>query len=394
MTADEKLLFNVNNSPHIRDGATTPRIMFTVCLALVPALLWAVVVFGWRALVPIVSCVAACVATEWLCQRWRGMKPTIDDGSAIVTGLLLAAVSPSNLPWWAAAIGGVFAIAVGKQAFGGLGHNIWNPALLARAFMQTSMPERMMSGEWPHLSVAGKWWNNLIYDLSGTFAEITNKVKGAPDAITGASMARFMDPAGGVDVMTAATALERMHTPAAQEIMDFAGNVTYAPPEALTPSWTDVFMTWFGSEGGSLGEVSAALLILGGLYLVYKKIVPWDIPFFYILPVALLGWILPQPYKVEGVVAYTAWFQGPWLMHLGAGGLMIGAFFMASDMVTAPLTRKGRIIFAIGCGVMTMVIRVFGGYPEGVCYAILLMNTCVPLIDSMTKPRVFGVGEK
>ncbi len=394
MTVKGKYLFNVTSSPHIRQPDTTQGIMFTVCLALAPALVWSLLVFGWHALVPIVSCVVACMATEWLCQRWRGLKPTLDDGSALVTGLLLAAVCPSNLPWWAAALGGVFAIGVAKQAFGGLGHNIWNPALLARAFMQASMPSRMMSGEWPHLSLTGNWWRNLGYTLSGSFGDISAAIKNAPDAVTKASMAHVVDAATGVDVsvdvITSATVLERMHTPAAREIVDALGNVTYSVPHALSPSRSDVWLTWIGSEGGSLGEVSAILLILGGIYLIYKKIVPWEIPFFYLLVVALLGWILPQPYKIDGVYAYTAWFQGPWLMHLGAGGLMIGAFFMATDMVTSPITQKGRIIFAIGCGIMTVIIRLFGGYPEGVCYSILLMNTCVPLIDSLTRPRVFG----
>lgn len=390
MAAEEKFLFNVNNSPHVRDPDSTPRIMSAVCLALTPALLWALVVYGWRALVPIVSSVVACVVTEWLCQKWRGQRVTVDDGSAVVTGLLLAAVSPSNLPWWAAAVGGVFAIGVVKQAFGGLGHNIWNPALLARAFMQASMPDRMMSGEWPYLSLAGKWWNNFLYDLSGTFGGISAWVKSQPDAITRASGGEFIDPASGVDVVSAATMLEGMHSPSARAIVDAAGEITYFVPRALTPSWGAVLRTWFGVEGGSLGEVSAVLLILGGLYLIRRKIVPWDIPFFYILVVGVLGWILPQPYKAGDITMYTSWFQGPWLTHLGAGGLMLGAFFMATDMVTGPLMPKGRIIFAIGCGVMTIIIRLYGGYPEGVCYSILLMNTCVPLIDAFTKPRVFG----
>ncbi len=394
MAAQEKLLFNVNNSPHIRHPDTTPKIMFCVCLALVPALLWSLVVFGWHALVPIVFCVAGCVVTEWLCQRWRGVPVTIDDGSAVVTGLLLAAVCPSNLPWWVALLGGVFAIAIGKQAFGGLGHNIWNPALLARAFLQASMPDRMLSGVWPHLSAAGKWWNILVYTLSGSFAEINSAIKSLPDAVTNASMTKAVSPELGVDVITSATMLEAMHSPAAREVIDAAGNVTYLVPKALTPTWSEVWLTWIGCEGGSLGEVSAILLLLGGLWLIRKKIVPWDIPFFYILTVAVLGFILPQPYKAGELVAYTSWFNGPWLTHIGAGGLMIGAFFMATDMVTGPLTKKGRIVFALGCGLMTIVIRLYGGYPEGVCYSILLMNTCVPLIDAFTRPRVFGTGKR
>ena len=392
MSAEEKLLFNVNNSPHVRDADSTPRIMFTVAAALAPALIWAILIFGWRALIPIVSCVAACVAMESLCQWWRGRPNTVRDGSAVVTGLLLAAVCPSNLPWWAAALGGVFAIGIAKQAFGGLGHNVWNPALLARAFMQVSMPDRIMSGEWPHLGFAGKWWNNLIYDLGGTFAQINDKIKGASDAVTSASMAATQD--AGVDVVTSATALSKMHTIAAREMIDAAGNTIYLPPDALSPTWADIRFTWLGAEGGSLGEVSAILLIIGGCYLVYRKIVNWDIPFFFIGTVALLGFVLPHPYKIGHTYAFTEWFQGPWLIHLGAGGLMLGAFFMATDMVTKPLTPSGRKVFAIGCGCVTMLIRLFAGYPEGVCYAILFMNTCVPFIDAMTKPKVFGKSTK
>ncbi len=387
MAEEEKMLFTVNNSPHVRHPDTTSKIMFTVCLALVPALVWSLVVFGWRALVPIIASVAACLATESVCQWWRGRPNSIRDGSAVVTGLLLAAVSPANLPWWAAALGGVFAIAIAKQAFGGLGHNIWNPALLARAFLQVSMPDRMMSGDWPYMR-AGGWAQNITHDLGGTFAQIADAIRNAPDAATKATAA--MASAGSVDLVTGATVLAQMHTPAAAKIVDAAGAVTYAVPKALTPSWPVIVRAWFGNEGGSLGEVSAFLLVLGGLFLIYKKIVSWDIPVFFIGTVAVLGFVLPHPYKIESAIAYTNWFSGPWLAHVGGGGLMLGAFFMATDMVTKPLTTKGRRIFAIGCGAVTMLIRLFAGYPEGVCYAILFMNTCVPLIDIMTKPKVFG----
>ena len=141
-------------------------------------------------------------------------------------------------------------------------------------------------------------------------------------------------------------------------------------------------------------KLAEALLVLGGLFLIRRKVVAWEIPFSFIATAGLLAWILPQPYKAGAATMYTLWFQGPWLMHLGAGGLMLGAFFMATDMVTSPLTRKGKVVFAAGCGVMTMVIRLFGGYPEGVCYAILIMNTCVPLIDALTRPRRFGANSR
>ena len=387
MAEEEKILFNVNNSPHVRDPDTTSRIMFSVSLALVPALVWALFVFGWRALVPMVASVAACVVTESICQWWRGRPNSISDGSAIVTGLLLAAVCPANLPWWAAALGGIFAMAIAKHAFGGLGHNIWNPALLARAFLQVSMPDRMMSGDWPFMGVAS-WSKNIGQDLGGTFAQIADNIRGSADVVTKATSA--IASSEGVDMVTGATVLAQMHQPDATRIVDAAGAVTYAVPKALTPSWSVIYRTWFGNEGGSLGEVSAILLIVGGLYLIYKQIVKWDIPVFFIGTVAILGFVLPHPYKADGVFAYTSWFSGPWLIHVGGGGLMLGAFFMATDMVTKPLTTTGRRIFAVGCGAITILIRLFAGYPEGVCYAILFMNTCVPFIDIMTKPKVFG----
>lgn len=393
MSEEEKILFNVNNSPHVRHPDNTSGIMFRVCLALAPALIWSIFVFGWHSLVPIVSCSLACIITESVCQWWRGRPNSIRDGSALVTGLLLAAVCPSNLPWWAAALGGVFAIAIAKQAFGGLGHNIWNPALLGRAFLQVSMPDRMMSGDWTYMrNVSSNWAKNVAQDLSGTFAGLADKVRSTPDVVTKATTSLAHD--NGVDLVTGATVMAQMHTPKAKEIIDAAGNITYDVPSALTPAWRTIFNTWFGVEGGSLGEVSAILIILGGLYLIYKKIVSWDIPVFFIATVAILGFVLPHPYKIGEAFHYTQWFHGPWLIHVGGGGLMIGAFFMATDMVTKPLTTTGRRIFAIGCGCITIMIRLFAGYPEGVCYAILFMNTCVPFIDTMTRPRVFGTKKK
>ncbi|MCC8191272.1 MAG: RnfABCDGE type electron transport complex subunit D [Planctomycetes bacterium] len=379
MAEEETVLFNVNNSPHVRHPDTTAGIMFWVCLALLPALGWSIVAFGWRSVVVIVSAAAACLATETLCQWWRGHRTSIGDGSALVTGLLLAAVCPANLPWWAAALGGVFAIGIAKQAFGGLGHNIWNPALLARAFLQVSMPDRMMSGEWPFLSVTGDWLQNALYDMGGTFAEI------ADTAASGVAAA------SGVDVLTGATVMARLHAPAAREVVDAAGAVAYELPAIFSPTWSEILQTWIGcNEGGALGEVSALFLIIGGVTLIARKIVSWDIPVFFIGTVALLGFVLPHPYRMGDATAYTGWFQGPWLLHLGGGGLMLGAFFMATDMVTKPLTATGRRIFAIGCGAITILIRLFAGYPEGVCYAILFMNTCVPFIDVLTRPKVFG----
>lgn len=361
-----KPLFHINNSPHVRDNDSTSKIMFSVCAALAPSLIWGLLVMGAHALVPIVASVAACVITESCIISWRGKRSTIRDGSAVVTGLLLAAVSPPNLPWWAAALGGIFAMAIAKHPFGGLGHNIWNPALLARAFMQISMPDKMMSGEWPFTKAigdVGTW-------LAGAFEPLNAAIKsGVVDAQTGATMMARMQ-VSGMDAVTGAT------------------SASVPPPMAFTSA--DIWRTWLGFEGGCIGEVSAILLLVGGLYLLWRKIITWEIPVMYLGSVAILGFVLPHPYLAQGSWMYTGWFQGPWLMHLGGGGVMLGAFFMATDMVTRPITRTGRMIFGLGCGVMTIIIRLFAGYPEGVCYSILFMNTMVPLIDNICRPTKFG----
>lgn len=386
MEPNQPLRFAINCSPHVKAPDTVAGIMRWVMIALAPALAFGILIFGLPALLPVIYCVAACMATEALIQRWRGQPVTISDGSAAVTGILLAAVCPANISWWNAVVGSVFAIAIAKQAFGGLGFNIWNPALLARAFLQVSAPSEMMSPEWPRLCLkCDGLFHRWLTAMSGTFSQINATASRDFDVVASASTPMVqIAPQVPSDIITGATTMARMHFPAS----DAAGNT----PAWLTPSWSDVLNTWLGFEGGSMGETSAVLLILGGLLLIWKKIVSWEMPVIYIGVVALFGWALPHPYVVSGSVHYTGFFQGPWLMHVGGGGLMLGAFFMATDMVTCPLTRKGKIIFACGCGILTILIRLFSGYPEGVCYAILFMNTLTPAIDSITRPRVFGTG--
>ena len=305
----------VSSSPHVRSPDTINTIMYDVILALIPATLVAIVFFGAGAVKVLALSVAACVGTEWIFQRLRGKPITIDDGSAVVTGLLLALTLPSTVPWWIPMVGGVVAIGVAKQLFGGLGFNMFNPALVARCFLLISWPAHLTVYRWPSPAAA--------------------------------------DWVPGVETLTSATPLAALR---------FDGLIT--PIEAL----------FYGNVAGSLGETSAVALLLGGAYLLWKKRIDWRIPVSFVATTLLLTWVAGQD---------------P-VFHLLAGGLLLGALFMATDYVTSPVTPRGRVIFGIGCGVITAGIRLFGGYPEGVAYSILLMNAAAPLIEHYTLPRVYG----
>lgn len=307
---DNKLI--VSSSPHLRSDETINRIMLDVIIALLPATLASIYYFRFNALKLIVLAVLTAVATEALIQKLLKKPITVNDLSAVVTGLLLAFNIPASAPWWIPVIGSAFAIAIVKQAFGGLGHNFMNPALAARA---------MLLASWPVI------------------------------------MTNWVTP--GAEAVSTATPLAILKGEAANQVL---------------PSLKDVF---FGSVGGCLGETSALLLILGGVYLLYRGVINWRIPFTYIGTVAVMMLIL------DG--GFTSM-----VYHIFAGGLMLGAFFMATDYASSPVTPKGQIIFGIGCGVITSVIRLYGGYPEGVSYSILLMNVVAPLLDKYTSPRVFG----
>lgn len=306
MNTQENLLI-VSSSPHLHSANKVSTAMRDVSIALLPALVGAVYFFGMAAATVILTCVIAALLSEVIAQKIMHREVTINDGSAVVTGLLLAFCLPPTIPWWIAAIGSAVAIIIGKQFFGGLGCNIFNPALIGRAFLVAS---------WPVV------------------------------------MTTWVTPLDGV---TTATPL---------------GIIKEGLSEQL-PSLGQLFM---GNVAGCLGETSALALIVGGLYLLYKGHIDWRIPFSY------LGTV----FVVTAVVGADPFF------HLLSGGLMLGAFFMATDWVTSPITKKGRLIFGIGCGLLTVLIRLMGGYPEGVCYSILLMNLATPLIDRYTKARVFG----
>lgn len=307
---DNRLI--ASSSPHIRSDETISRIMLDVIIALLPATLASIYFFRFNAAKHVVLAVATAVLTEAIIQKLMKKPITVNDLSAVVTGLLLALNLPPTAPLWIPVLGSAFAIAIAKQAFGGLGHNFINPALAARA---------MLVASWPGI--------------------MTNWVQPGPDAVS------TVTPLG----------------------------ILVGESSDLTlPPLSDVF---FGNIGGCIGETSALLLILGGIYLLYRGVIDWRIPLSYIGTVAVLA------------LVFDGGFTNM-LYHIFAGGLMLGAFFMATDYASSPVTPRGRIIFGIGAGLLTILIRLKGGYPEGVSYSILLMNLAAPLIDKYTSPRVFG----
>lgn len=312
--------FFVSSSPHILKKESITGIMWTVNAMLLPAGFIGVYIFGLYSLGLILISVVTAVATEGLIQKLRHQRVTISDGSAVMTGLLLAYNLPPQAPFWLGAIGSIFAVAIAKHAFGGLGRNIFNPALAGRAFLVAAWPKHMTTFTRP-------------------FA---------------------------CDAVTQATPLSLLKEGKAAHLADMGLN------------YWDLFL---GNRGGSLGEVCILVLCLGGLYLLYKRIISWHIPIVFISTVGLLMWVFGSP---EG------FFKGDVLFHILSGGLVLGAVYMATDYVTSPVTKTGKVIFGIGCGLLTAIIRRWGGYPEGVCYSILIMNAAVPLIDRFVQKRRYG----
>jgi electron transport complex protein RnfD len=351
----EARTFQLSMSPHVVSKQNTRRVMFDVVIALLPALAGAVWFFGWvDALLPVVASVVTAVVVEYSCLRL--MKRPVNaafDGSAIVTGLLLAYNVPPGVPWWLPVLGSGFAIIVAKQAFGGLGHNLVNPALLGRAFLMASFPVLMTAGwsapfDWSHSGDSG-------FETHAIMAADLSRVPGA-EAITGATPLRVMKDSFAMDVHSGDTLRSVLSS---------------------GPTYINLLV---GRRGGCIGETSVILLLAGAVYLVARKVLELRIPISYLGSVALFGWLFGGP----------GFFQGDALFSVLAGGVVLGGFFMATDMVTSPVTHSGRIIFGIGAGVITIVIRRWGGYPEGCSYSILIMNLATPLIDRFTRPRILG----
>lgn len=298
----------VTSSPHLHSGESTRTIMLDVLIALIPAAVMSVWLFGWRAAVVELVCVASCMAAEYLSCLVLRKRPSVGDLSCMVTGLLLAFNLPVTLPLWQAALGSVVAIVVAKQMFGGLGQNFVNPALLGRIVLMSSFPDAMNT------------WTQPL----------------APDAVSSA-------------------------TPLA--LLAEGDSATYSIRELL-----------FGLRPGCLGETCALALLMGGIYLVIRRVITPLVPLTYIGTVFVLTWLLGE---------------NP-VYHILSGGLMLGAIFMATDYVTSPVTRAGKAVFAVGCGLLTVLIRLYGSLPEGVSFAIVIMNILTPLVERVTRPVPFG----
>ncbi len=367
------LQLSIASSPHIREDDNTARIMWTVVCTLVPILLFALVNFGWYAGVVTLTSVASCVVFEGLWQKLSGRPITAGDGSAVVTGMLLAFVLPPNVPLFVVIVGSGVAIIVAKQLFGGLGCNIWNPALVGRAFVQIAYPQYVTLSAWP--VVSGRGFGRIFQDIRNV-------------AATGAG-------AASCDVISRATPLA--HDAVSSIAPDAAGHV-----HTMYPSLKALFL---GHIPGCIGETSAVLILAGGLFLIYKGYVNWKVPVVFLGTIFAFSFLVPT-WKIAGAGVLgalpgqgeVAGVPGRWffpLYEVLAGGAVIGAFYMATDMVTTPITSRGQVIFALGCGLITSLIRLVGhGFPEGVCYSILLMNTATPVIDRWTRPRKYGAVKK
>ncbi len=343
------------SSPHIHGGDSVRMTMISVILALLPAAIVSVYLFGWLAFLLITLCMVTCVATEYISLRMMGRPATpVGDGSAALTGLLLALTLPAYVPWWMVVLGSIIAILLGKQLYGGLGHNLFNPALAARIILLVSFPLNMTTWIIPmHVGTT-------MVDLYN-FSDCLNLVLFGPESI-----------GRTLDAITMASPLGHIKTEWSQGI-----GVTEAL-RSYDYSYLDAFL---GREAGSIGETSALALLIGGIYLLARHTISWHIPFTYLATVAILAAIFNT--------VDPAHYASP-LFHLLAGGLILCAFFMATDPVSSPVTSTGRIVFGIGCGILTWSIRSYGGYPEGAMFAVLLMNCAVPLIDHYCRPRVYG----
>lgn len=322
--------FTISPSPHIHSGDSIEKNMYGVLIALIPAFIFSIVFFGIGAILVTLTSVVACLIFEFIIQKYlMKQRPTVWDGSAIITGVLLAFNLPSSLPLWIVIIGALVAIGIGKMSFGGLGNNIFNPALVGRVFLLISFPVQMTS--WP---------------VPNGFSTV--------DAVTGATPLAIV-----------------------KEAVKNGQSVT----DALASTGLSSSNMIIGNMGGSLGEVAAIGLLLGFAYMLIRKIITWHIPVAIFATVIVFAGILHLANPVH--------FADP-LFHLFTGGMMLGAIFMATDYVTSPMTHKGMIIYGVGIGLLTVIIRVFGAYPEGMSFAILIMNGFTPLINRYCKPARFA----
>jgi len=327
----------VSVSPHIKQKATVATIMWTVVACLIPPLILSVFIFGLQTLIITLVSVGACVATEAISNKFLRRPVKINDGSAVITGLLLAYIIPPGVPYWTPVTGAVMAIFVTKTLMGGLGFNIFNPALIGRAFLVATYPVIMTTA----------WLEPL----------------------RGASLFKYLGP--GVDAVSAATPLHVLKHYGMKTFIEKFGS--------LSTVYTDFFV---GQRPGCIGETSVLLLLLGGAFLIYKHYITWHIPVSVIVSIGFLTWVFGGEHL----------FSGNPLLAVLSGGVILGAFFMATDYVTSPSQKTGQLLFGAGIGALTVLIRLKGGYPEGICYAILLMNPLTPAFDQWFKPKRFSGG--
>lgn len=327
--------FTISGSPHVHGEESTKKIMYSVVIAMLPMFLVSIYFFGLNALRVVAISVASCLLIEWLIQKYMIKGPnTISDGSALVTGMLLAFNVPANIPWWMLVIGAAVSIGIAKMSFGGLGKNPFNPALVGRVFMLISFPVAMTTWPVPH-----PVFSNTVLD-----------------AVTGPTPLGILKE-GLAQGLT---------------VEEITKNIDYI----------DLLI---GNRGGSLAEMCAIAILIGGFFLIIRRVIDWQTPVIIIATVAIIAGIcwLINP----------AQYVNP-LYHILSGGLLLGAFFMATDMVTTPMTMGGKIVFSIGVGALTIIIRLWGAYPEGMSFAILIMNAFVPLINKGFKPKRFGLVKK
>ena len=328
-------LLTVSLSPHVKSGESVEKIMWTVIACLLPPLILSVFIFGLQTLLITAISVGSCVATEAISQKLLGRPVTIKDGSAVITGLLLGYVIPPGVPCWIPILGAVMAIYIAKHLLGGIGFNIFNPALIGRAFLMASFPVAMTSA-----------WLPPIRDLS---------------------IFKYMG--SGIDAISTATPLYVLKHYGPEALVERFGS--------FGTMYADFFLGW---RPGSIGETSSFLLLLGGLFLIYKRYITWHIPVSIIISVGFFTWVFGG----------EALFTGNPLLAVLSGGVMLASFFMATDYVTSPSQGTPKIIFGAGVGALTVLIRLKGGYPEGVCYAILLMNPLVPALEGWFRPKRFA----
>lgn len=353
----DKSLLVLSAPPHIKTNDSVKKIMWTVVAVLMLPVIYSVYIFGFHAALILSVCVISGVSAEAAFQFLMKRKINVLDGSSVITGLLVGMNVPPHSPVWMSAIGTVFAVVIVKEFFGGLGFNIFNPALAGRAFMMASWPVHMTTN-----------WHR--FPTGTIIAEKLTTTGNLPQEV--------------FDVITQATPLTALKE---------SGRLVHEyniPIDSLY----DFFIKnnilkslMIGNIGGCVGETSALLILIGGLFLMWRKIITWHIPVSFIGSIAIVSYLYYYliGFSFPGFVA---------LIHILSGGIFLGAFFMATDMVTSPVSAGGMIIFGTGCGLLTFAIRVLGGYPEGVSYSILIMNAAVPLIDRFTKPVVFGVSKE